>query len=72
VSDAKAFLSVSGKDSIGALLNMVGGVGHHVSILVQGHHNESFDLFAAVKLKGLLDAMVEVFLDFIVSKAMPQ
>jgi hypothetical protein len=71
VSDTKALLSVSGKDSIGALLNMIGRVGHHVSILVQGHHGESFDLFAAVELNCLLDTMVKVLLYVAVSETRP-
>jgi hypothetical protein len=71
VSDTKALLSVSGKDSIDTLLNMVGRVGHHVSILVQGHHDESFDLFAAVELNGLLDTMIKVLLHVAVSERRP-
>jgi hypothetical protein len=69
VGDTKTFFGVSGKDSIGALLNVVGGVGNHVSILIQGHHDESFELFTAMELKSLLDAMVEVLLHVVVSKA---
>jgi hypothetical protein len=51
---------------------MVGRVGHHISILVQGHHYESFDLFAAVELNGLLDTMVKVLLHVAVSETKPR
>jgi hypothetical protein len=63
---SQALLRIGRKDVFSALLDVVGGVRHDISIFVHGHVHKSLDLLASGTLNFLLDVIIQMLLrDFV-------
>jgi hypothetical protein len=59
---SQRFLRIDSKDSISALLNIIGRVCRHVSIFIHGHTHKRFDSLASGTLNVLLDVLCDMLL----------